>query len=815
MNQSGNSSGGASRGGRSSSGNSRGGTPRSGGQRRGASSGGGPERSSRKPASPAIRVIKNIFRVIAAILMLGIIAGCVVGCWLTVYVFDILGDNTKMFDLDAFKLSYTTILYADDPETGSPVELQRLSSQDGSRIWVDFADIPDVVKHATIAVEDKRFMTHTGVDFQRTIASFVNLVGQKIGLPLYDGTPGGSTITQQVIRNLSDDREVSVPRKIREIFRALNLEKHYSKDQILESYLNVIPFGNNTNGIQAAANLYFNKDVGELTAAQAASIIGITNNPTLYNPYTNYENNQDRKEDILFLMHEQKYLTDAEYEAALAEKIVFDESSAEKRFTYDQSYFVDYVMEDVINDLVEKLGYTEAEATSALYGGGYRIYTTVDQTVQGKLETIYESVEEYFPAVSNVDEYPQSAFVVLDPRGAIKGVVGGTGKKEGARVWNRATDTRRQPGSTIKPISSYALAFENDLVNWSTLIEDGPFSISPGPGQPEWSPRNYYTGFYGYMILEEALQRSTNMIPVRLCDMLTPKYLWTFMHDSLHIGLVESDIGYSPMALGSLTYGVTPMEMAGAYQIFGNGGTYTEPYSYTRVLDANGEVVLEKNTTPTRVLSYETATVMNKLLQRVTTGPYGTGTRAKFRSDIPVAGKTGTTDDDVDQWFIGVTPYYVGVCWMGFDEQIVMEEDESGQRVPVKDAYGNTVPHSIGYRNLPYPPPLLWNTVMSSIHEDLPGKDFEGSASVVSQAYCKDTGYAATADCPNTGTGWYKPMNIPTPCPYHGSGLEENFHLAGDKPWLNEEVPRDSDGDGEDDEDKPRKNTSGAWYNDD
>ncbi len=778
------------------------------------SSGGARREGAPRKSSPAAKVLKKVARVLAALVMLGIIAGCVVGCWLTVYVFDILSDDTKMFDLDAFKLSYTTILYAEDPETGAPVEIQRLSSQDGSRIWVDFADIPDVVKNAAIAVEDKRFMTHTGVDFQRTILSFVNLIGQKIGLPLYEGTPGGSTITQQVIRNLSNDRDVSIARKLREIFRALNLEKHYSKDQILESYLNVIPFGNNTNGIQAAANLYFNKDVGELTAAEAASIIGITNNPTLYNPYTNYENNQDRKEDILFLMHEQGYLTDEEYEASLAEEIVFDEGTAEKRFTYDQSYFVDYVIEEVIADLVEKLGYTKEEATNALYGGGYRIYTTVDPTVQEKLETIYENPEEYFPPVSNVDEYPQSAFVILDTRGAIKGLVGGTGEKEGARVWNRATDTRRQPGSTIKPISSYALAFENDLVHWSTLIEDGPFTLSPGPGQPEWSPRNYYSGFYGYMILEEALQRSTNMVPVRLCDMLTPKYLWTFMHDSLHIDLVESDIGYSPMALGSLTYGVTPMEMAGAYQIFANGGTYTEPYSYTRVLDANGEVVLEKNTTPTRVLSYETATVMNKLLQRVTTGPYGTGTRAKFRSDIPVAGKTGTTDDDVDQWFIGVTPYYVGVCWMGFDEQILMEDGENGERVPVRDAYGNTIPHSIGYVNLSYPPPLLWNTVMSSVHEDLPGKDFEGSASVISQAYCLDTGYAATPDCPKTATGWYKPMNIPTPCPYHGSGLEENYHLAGDKPWLDEEVPRDFDKDEEEDEEGERKNWAGGWYND-
>ena len=773
------------------------------------------KRTSSKGSSAVGNVMRGFFRVIAVILMIATIVGCVVGCWLTVYVFDILGDDTKQFDLDAFKLSYTTIIYADDPETGTAAEIQRLSSKDGSRIWVDFADIPKHVLNAAIAVEDKRFYTHTGVDFKRTFASFANVVMQKFGFSLYEGTPGGSTITQQVIRNLSNDREVSIPRKIREIFRALNLEKHYSKDQIIESYLNAIPFGNNTNGIQAAANLYFNKDVGELTVAEAASIIGITNNPTFYNPYTEYENNQSRKEDILFLMHEQGLLTDAEYEAAVAEKIVFDEGTAEKRFNYSQSYFVDYMMEEVITDLMEKLGYTYAEAEAALYSGGYRIYTTQDPFVQKTVENIYENYEEYFPKVSNKDEYPQSAFIILDTNGAIKGMVGGTGKKEGARVWNRATDTKRQPGSTIKPISSYALAFENDLVNWSSLVLDGPYSIVPGPGQPAWSPRNYYNDFKGYMILEEALQRSTNMIPVRLTEMLTPKYMWSFLHDSLHIdSLVESDIGMSPMSLGALTYGITPLEMAGAYQIFANGGTYTEPYSYTRVLDADGKVVLENNDVPNRVLSFETATVLNKLLQRVTTGPYGTGTRAKFRGDIPVAGKTGTTDDDVDQWFIGATPYYVAACWMGFDEQIVMTTDEAtGNRVPVKDAYGNTIPHSIGYKNLPYPPPLLWNTVMKAVHENLPGKDFSGSASVVAQAYCLDTGYAATSDCTRTATGWYKPMNIPTPCPYHGFSLDDNYHLAGDKPWLGEETPRDDDEEEEITREK-RKNNGGGWYND-
>ena len=378
------------------------------------------------------------------------------------------------------------------------------------------------------------------------------------------------------------------------------------------------------------------------------------------------------------------------------------------------------------------------------------------------------------PKVTNKDEYPQSAFIVTDPNGAIKGIVGGIGEKEGARVWNRATDTKRQPGSTIKPISSYVLSVENDLVHWSSLLLDGPYQLRL-PNQPAWTPRNYYGDFKGYMILEEALQRSTNLIPVRLIEMVTPKAAWQFMHNTLGMtSLEESDIAPSPMTLGALTQGVTLLEMAGAYQMFANGGTYTPPYTYTKVLDSAGNVILQRNTSPTRVISYETATIMNKLLQRVVTGPYGTGSRAslaKTNPGIPVAGKTGTTDADVDQWFIGMTPYYVGVCWMGFDDQIKTTTLEDGTKVPVKDAAGNNVPHSILYRGVPYPPPVLWNTVMSMVHEGYEAKNFPASSNVVAVNYCLDTGYIATEFCERRSTGWYKSTNIPTACPMHGFGI--------------------------------------------
>ena len=724
----------------------------------------GQKKKGKKELSPTAR---KVVRGLCAALCVLLILGCIGTIWLTIFVFDTMSGTEYEIDLDVTKLEYTTIVYAEDQETGGWTELNRLYNPDANRIWVDYDQMPKVLLDAVVAVEDKRFESHNGVDWQRTFLSGVNYVMKKVGLPgIYEGTPGASTITQQLVRNLTQDKEYGTARKMREIFRALKLEQRYSKDQILEAYLNTVPFSNETYGIQAAANFYFNKDVAELTAAECASIVGITKDPTNYNPHTNYENNQKRKEDILYLMFEQGKLTREEYDEALVQEVVFSTENNAKRIESEQSYFVDYVVETVVDDLVEQKGYTEAEARRALRTGGYRIYTTMDTRIQGILEEIYVNWEEYFPAVLN-EEYPQSAFIISDINGKLVGMVGGKGEKEGALVWNRATDTARQIGSTIKPISSYALAFESDLIHFSTMIEDKAVVISPGPGQPDWTPRNYYAGYKGFMTVDEAVQRSTNMVPVQLTQMLTPRALWNFMHDSLNIDtLTDSDVAYSPMALGSLSIGVTPLKMLGAYQMFASGGTRTEPYCYTRVLDSTGAVVLENTPTPVRVISYETATVMNKLLQRVTTGPYGTGAAARLASGIPVGGKTGTTDDDVDQWFIGFTPYYVGVCWFGYDEPYKTATDESGNKVPVYDAYGNRVPNTIRYNN--YPPPILWRTVMNKVHEGLPVKDFIYSSNVVSLEYCTLTGYAATDECESTAVGWYKPMNIPSPCPYHG-----------------------------------------------
>ena len=719
---------------------------------------------------------KKVLRAIAAVILVGIIVMCIAGCVLTVWVFDTLNNDQQMLDLSMQKAKYTTIFYADDGET----ELARAYDPEaGNRIWVDYDKMPQQLLDAVVAVEDKRFWEHNGVDFLTTSKAGISAILQKIGLTGFYGgaTPGASTITQQVVRNITNDRAVDGAegwaRKLREIFRALNVEKYYTKQQIIETYLNLASFSQNCSGIQAAANVLFNKDVSELTVAECATIVGTTKNPYAYDPYTHWEANQQRKEYILGLMLEQGKLTKEEYNAAISQEIVL--ATGTNSNATIQTWFVDYVTDEVCRDLAEKQGITEAEAYQNLISGGYRIYTTCEERVQDILEDYYASPDN-FPAVNN-EEYPQSAFVITDTNGAIKGIVGGNRGKEGNRIWNRASDTTRQIGSTIKPITSYVLGIEKDIITYSTVIEDRQVVVNPDEvsySQPLWVPKNEYNSFKGFVTVRTAIIRSINTVAVQITQKLGTTTSYDFLKYSLNVDtLTAGDDSYSPMALGSLSKGMTLVKLAGAYQMFGNGGVRTEPYSYIRVEDTFGNVILEKNTVPNRVISAETATVMNRLLQEVT-GSEGTGAAANLGAmNIPVAGKTGTTDDSVDQWFVGVTPYYVGVCWLGYDSRY--QTDDQGN---IKYyANGNPIPNSIRYSS--YPPPKIWKAIMSQVHEGVSGKSFETSNNVTAYQYCKLTGMLAGDGCTETATGWYKNSNIPQVCSYHNYGSSYGIPLVG------------------------------------
>ncbi|MDL2233335.1 PBP1A family penicillin-binding protein [Ruminococcaceae bacterium OttesenSCG-928-L11] len=705
-------------------------------------------------------IFLTIGRVIATFIMVGIITGCIVACVMTVYVLRYIGAEDEI-SIDSIKMGYTSIIYATNSD-GELYELQRLYNTDGNRIWVDYDDINQYTKDAMVAIEDKRFWTHDGVDWRRSFGAFVNLFlpGASRG--------GGSTIHQQLVKNVTKDDDYRIDRKVREIFRAINLGQNYTHEQVLEAYLNVVPFGNNTNGIQAAANTYFSKEAKDLTLAEAACIVGITQKPTANNPFLYPEANKNRQEHVLSEMFKQERITEAEYEKALKEPLNFKKSEHYESINAVQSYFVDHVIEAVIADLMEMKGWTYTYAAERLYKDGYKIYTTMDAEIQTHLENYYSSWDNFPQEVYN-EIKPQSACVITDLNGKILGLVGGVGEKTVSRGFNRATMAKRHPGSSIKPIGVYALAMEYNQITWSTLIDDNPIELTPG----RFYPSNFDHVYRGPVTVDYAIQKSVNTVAVRLTEMLTPKLVYDFLTNRLHMNnLVEyrrgsTDIDLGPMALGSLTDGLTPLEMAGGYQIFANGGYYTEPYCYTKVEDAEGKVVLQADTTQNRVISEETAGVMTKLLQRVTTGPNGTGVRANL-PNMPTAGKTGTSTDDVDQWFVGFTPYYVCQVWLGYDEKL--KENNYGE---------------IRYRY--YPPPYIFRDIMEPLHEELEYKNFEISDNVVSMTYCTRTGDLASTACTSIDVGWYKKSNLPPTC---SGNCAEPIVVAPIEPEDDDDAPR-------------------------
>lgn len=706
------------------------------------------------------------FRTLATMFFVMVITGCIVACVMTVYIVGFLDDESDL-DLNSLEMNYTSILYVQDKATGEYVELNRLHGEE-NRIWVDYEDIPEHLINAAIAGEDKRFKEHQGVDWSRTLYATVTHF-------LKGGTQGGSTITQQLIKNITGEKDFSVERKIKEIFRALSLEKSNSKEQIMEAYLNSIHLGWNTDGVQAAANLYFGKDVSQLSIAESAALIAITQNPSKRELFNHEENNRERREWILGQMFEQGYITQAEYDQAMAEQIqvVTYDNSSDTTQKATLSYFEDYALEEVIQDLMDKYGYTYETAEDKVLKGGYRIYTTMDKDIQDYLDVVFadqDAENSIFPNVqgynlktfSYVEEQPNAAMVIMEPNGKLVGIAGGRGEKEGDRILNLATDGVRQPGSSIKPLSVYGPAMDFDMIYWSKIFDDSPVEQASEDGAftSDW-PINHYGTYMGNVTVDYAIRRSTNTVAVRVLELLTPQVSYDFMVNQLHFTTLvgtgaNNDVDRAPLGLGALTNGVTVLEMTAAYQIFDNGGLYYEPYSYSVVYDSEGNVVLEQNPTPQRVISEDTAEVMNKLLQRVVNGAQGTGSTAKFGS-MPVAGKTGTTDNDVNQWFMGMTPYYVGGVWFGYSDN-----------------------SNIQIRYSSYPPPIIWRRVMEHIHEGLEVKQFPTSGKVVEMTYCTESGEIATSACPDTATGWYKESNIPGTCVQHlGSVESEEGEISG------------------------------------
>lgn len=636
---------------------------------------------------------------------------------MTVGMYAAVSREIKDMNIQTLALNYSSFIYYED-ESGNPQELEQIQS-DSNRIWIDSSQIPQVMKDAIVAIEDERFYKHHGVDIKRTLGATGKWVLSKLGI----GTSnyGGSTITQQVIKNITNESENTPSRKIKEMMRAVALERQLTKDEILTMYLNIVYFANNCNGVEAAANTYFNKSASELTLEEAASIAGITQFPSEYDPFTHPENNIEKRNVVLAKMLELGYITEDEYNTAASSDLVVSNAHKESQSNIT-SYFVDQVINDVINDLVEQKGYSTDFATQQVYNGGLKIYSTVDPDIQAIMEDVFTDTSN-FPSTGMG---AQAAMVIIDPyTGKVRGLIGGLGEKTDIRGWNRATQSMRQPGSSIKPLSVYAPAIDTGKITEVTVVTDEEITI----GNDDWTPKNSYNDFYGDMTVKEAVARSSNIPAVKVLDMVGLSTSFGYLQNKFHLStLVDGDKNYSSLALGGLTQGVTVEEMAAAYATFVNSGKYISPYTYTQVLDSTGQVILENTSDSTQAISAASAYITADLLYGVVNTSIGTGRNAKLDCGIATYGKTGTTDDDCDKWFVGFTPYYVGACWYGFDSPSSLSD---------AGVSGN-------------PTVTAWKLVMERVHESLNQKELTRPSNVVEVEVCEYSGMLATSTCPST-----------------------------------------------------------------
>lgn len=663
---------------------------------------------------------------------IGLIIACTAGFCILAFLFYLLSLDSKLdIGVESMNLNYTsTVCYLD--KDGNEHELEHLYATQ-NRTWVDIEDMPEYLPYAAIAIEDERFEKHNGVDWYRTMGAAVNLVFQM------RSDFGGSTITQQLVKNLTGDKQDTVRRKLQEIMRALYIERHYTKDTIIELYLNTIYLSQGCYGVSTAASVYFDKEVSELTLAEAASIVGITNLPTYYDPYINPENNLKRQRNILAKMLELEFITEEQYNEAINQKLEFKHEKRAQEVGSVQSYFVDQIITDVIADLMEEQGLSYQVAEKMIFSGGLKIYATIDPEIQSVMDKYYQN-DNNWPTSSGSGK-PESAMVIMDPySGEVKGMIGGRGKKTSNRGWNRATQTFRQPGSSIKPIAVYAPAIEYDLINPQTAIDDTPFTVLNGKAYPKNETQTYQ----GRITVTKAIMESINTVAVKVLNDLTPERSFNFMTTNLGFSKLnkDSDKNLAPLALGGLTKGVSTLEMAAAYSAFVNNGTYIEPHTYTKVLDNQGNVLLEKKPEVIDAMSEETASYMNYLLSKVMS-PGGTGNLARLSNGMAAGGKTGTTDDDKDRWYVGYTPYYSAAVWYGYDSPKTIAKGLS-------------------------PALSAWKSIMNEIHKDLPAKDFATSKNFSTVNVCSVSGLLPNECCSSDPrgscviSGYFHEDDVPT-----------------------------------------------------
>lgn len=708
---------------------------------------------SKKKEKKPHPVLKRVMSVLLIIIAIGVVCGSVAATYVYKFGKEYVNSGKKI-DLDLYKANQeqTSIIYGYD-ENNELVELLRLHGAE-NRVWIYYKDIPKSMIDAFRCLEDKRFNDHKGVDWKSIVNGVVTTGFQR----------GSSTITQQLIKNLTGENGRTFSRKFYEILNALNLEIYYSKSTIMESYLNTVYLGNGCYGIKTAAELYFGKNVEDLNVAECASIAAITQSPAYWDPLTVPEDNKARQEYCLQCMYEQGVLSKEEYNEAVDYKLIFTNSEdyqgsqvtkddndddddtiyTPAASTTESSYYVDYVIDKVIADLEEQYDLTYNEAWRKVFFGGLRIYTAVDSRIQSIAEEVYVN-RETFPDEEDTEDNPavQSAITIMDYSGRIVAIVGGAGEKTTFRGLNRATDSARQPGSSIKPVSVYAPVIENNVATWSTMVQNYGIKM----GSSRW-PYNF-GGLAGspkqFVTVQYAVQESLNTVPVQLVREIGLTKCFDFLVDDLKFSTLVTDEddpncdkNYSSICVGGMSEGVTTLELTASYAIFGNNGYYFEPFCYYKVTNNDGtEILLESDPEGEQVISESTAGVMLQILRTVSTSGTGYGYGV---SGFQNFSKTGTTSDDKDRWYVGGTPYYVASVWYGYDIPS-----------PIRNIWGN-------------PAGKIYHAVMEAIHEDLDEKSFPTSSGVVARKYCKISGDLATDTCKSTATGYYKSSNLPAKC---------------------------------------------------
>ena len=724
-----------------------------------------------------LAVVKIAIGAAATVVLIVLICGTVFVGTLGDYLQEDILTEADNWSMDDFDLERTSFIYYVD-NNGSIQQLQQIYTAT-DRQWAALEDIPEAMKNAAIAIEDKRFYEHQGVDWITTVKACLNM--------FFGGNEqfGGSTITQQLIKNLTDEKSVTVQRKVMEIFRAQFFERRYDKDLIMEYYLNEIYLGRGCYGVKSAAAEYFGKELQNLTVAECASLISITNNPSLFNPYSTnvftYEGekndgagrNRSRQLKVLNQMKEQGYLTEEEYREAVDQEMVFKSGIADEdrwtvcsnytcgyegvRSNFDgegdtcycpvcgtltsvkvsasqhiYSWYVDAVITDFASYLAEQDGRKWEEMAkdardvylNRIQKGGYHIYTTLDMDVQKQVDAIYTDLSN-IPKAYNTDQQLQSAIVVIDNEtGDVVALSGGVGEKDTFMSYNRATQAKLQTGSAQKPVSVYAPAFESGLVTPATVFKDLPVSYEEG----HW-PKNDNRQYQYARTVYQGIVSSINTVSVRTLDHIGHEYGYSFAKYNLGLNhLVErydtpwevkSDVGQAPLALGALTVGATVQEMSGAYAAFANEGVWREPRLYTKIYNSDGELVVDNTQDSRTVLSTKAVDYLNYCLYNAAN--HGTGAAAIFEGQT-IAGKTGTTSSNRDRWFCGFTDYYTAAVWVGYDQ-------------PTEITVGTN------------PAAILWRKVMKPIHNGLGKRALFNANAMQAVSVCLDSGKRATGAC--------------------------------------------------------------------